>query len=103
MLLDVILETHAWAAARPKYESQMTVQKLEQKMGDIVEVEKEQGTSSPAARPTIVSCSSSSSVSAYHTLWYASFGYWTFYTREPPKRIRDAYEDRFGCIDWVLT
>ncbi|KAF5371688.1 hypothetical protein D9758_003391 [Tetrapyrgos nigripes] len=61
MLLDVLLETHAWAAARPKYESQITVQKLEQKIGDVIELEKDQGMS-PTPRPTLVSRSSSSSI-----------------------------------------
>ncbi|KAK7462978.1 hypothetical protein VKT23_007559 [Stygiomarasmius scandens] len=64
LLLDAILETHAWAASRPKYESQMTVQKLEQKIGDVIEVEKEQGMLSPTARPTLVPRPSSSSVLA---------------------------------------
>ncbi|KAF5371691.1 hypothetical protein D9758_003395 [Tetrapyrgos nigripes] len=59
MLLDVLLETHAWAAARPKYGSQITVQKLEQKIGDVIEVEKDQGMS-PTLRPTLVSRSCSS-------------------------------------------
>ncbi|KIK68568.1 hypothetical protein GYMLUDRAFT_114669, partial [Collybiopsis luxurians FD-317 M1] len=45
MLLDVILETHAWASARPKFESQLAVQKLENKISDVIEVEKTQGMS----------------------------------------------------------
>ncbi|KAF9078784.1 hypothetical protein BDP27DRAFT_1153118, partial [Rhodocollybia butyracea] len=45
LLLDAIIETHAWAAARPKFESQLAVQKLEQKISDVIEVEKTQGTS----------------------------------------------------------
>ncbi|KAI3605333.1 hypothetical protein WG66_013048 [Moniliophthora roreri] len=44
MLLELILETHAWSSARPKHESQMEVQKLEQRIMDVVEIEKEQGT-----------------------------------------------------------
>lgn len=43
MLLDVILETHAWAAARPKHERQSEVQKLENKISEVMETEKEQG------------------------------------------------------------
>ncbi|KAF9027725.1 hypothetical protein BDZ89DRAFT_921362, partial [Hymenopellis radicata] len=43
MLLDVMLETHAWAAARPKHESQVAVQKFEKKISEVMEVEKEQG------------------------------------------------------------
>ncbi|KAF8916459.1 hypothetical protein CPB85DRAFT_1289784 [Mucidula mucida] len=42
MLLDVMLETHAWAAARPKHESQTAVQKYEKKISEVMEVEKEQ-------------------------------------------------------------
>ncbi|PBK81141.1 hypothetical protein ARMGADRAFT_1020487 [Armillaria gallica] len=42
MLLDVVLETHAWASARPKHESQVAVQKFEKKISQVMEVEKEQ-------------------------------------------------------------
>ncbi|KAK0203620.1 hypothetical protein DFS33DRAFT_1383872 [Desarmillaria ectypa] len=45
MLLDVVLETHAWASARPKHESQVAVQKFEKKISQVMEVEKEQGMS----------------------------------------------------------
>ncbi|KAK0192747.1 hypothetical protein F5146DRAFT_517585 [Armillaria mellea] len=45
MLLDVALETHAWASARPKHESQIAVQKFEKKISQVMEIEKEQGTS----------------------------------------------------------
>ncbi|KAJ3788495.1 hypothetical protein GGU10DRAFT_286195 [Lentinula aff. detonsa] len=43
LLLDAILETHAWAAARPKFESHLTVQRLENKISDVMEVESTQG------------------------------------------------------------
>ncbi|KAL1742559.1 hypothetical protein HDZ31DRAFT_65868 [Schizophyllum fasciatum] len=43
-LLDLLLETHAWAAARPKHESARAVGKYEKKIADILDVEKEQGT-----------------------------------------------------------
>ncbi|KAF9269662.1 hypothetical protein L218DRAFT_850171 [Marasmius fiardii PR-910] len=43
MILDIVLETHAWSLARPKYESQIAILKLEQKVSDVVEIEKEQG------------------------------------------------------------
>ena len=43
MLLDVMLETHAWAAARPKHESQIAVQKFEKKISEVMDVEKQQG------------------------------------------------------------
>ncbi|KAJ3797128.1 hypothetical protein GGU11DRAFT_816671 [Lentinula aff. detonsa] len=45
LLLDAILETHAWAAARPKFESHLTVQRLENKISDVMEVESTQGMS----------------------------------------------------------
>lgn len=43
MLLEVILETHAWAAARPKHEHQSEVHKLENQISEVMEREKEQG------------------------------------------------------------
>ncbi|KAI5887073.1 uncharacterized protein SCHCODRAFT_01193026 [Schizophyllum commune H4-8] len=49
LMVDLIMETHAWAAARPKLESANAVGKYEKKIADIMEVEKEQGTSSPAS------------------------------------------------------
>ncbi|GAW06846.1 hypothetical protein LENED_008798 [Lentinula edodes] len=42
LLLDAMLETHAWAAARPKFESQLAVQKLENKISEVIEVENRQ-------------------------------------------------------------
>ncbi|KAK0445230.1 hypothetical protein EV421DRAFT_347733 [Armillaria borealis] len=45
MLLDVVLEAHAWASSRPKHASQITVSKFEKKISQVTEVEKEQGTS----------------------------------------------------------
>ncbi len=56
MLLDVVLETHAWASARPKYESQVAVQKFEKKISQVMEVEKEQGASpfSLSSLPSVV-------------------------------------------------
>ena len=44
-MLDLIMETYAWAAARPKHESANAVVNYEKKIADIMEVEKEQGTS----------------------------------------------------------
>ncbi|KAL1695780.1 hypothetical protein GGG16DRAFT_44772 [Schizophyllum commune] len=49
LMLDLIMETHAWAAARPKHESANAVGNYEKKIADIMEVEKEQGTSSNAS------------------------------------------------------
>ncbi|KAK0232302.1 hypothetical protein EDD85DRAFT_847311 [Armillaria nabsnona] len=42
MLLDVVLETHAWASFHPKHESGLAVPKLEKKISQVMEVEKEQ-------------------------------------------------------------
>ena len=49
LMLDLIMETHAWAAARPKHESANAVGNYEKKIADIMEVEKEQGTSPNAS------------------------------------------------------
>ena len=56
MLLDVVLETHAWASARPKHESQVAAQKFEKKISQVMEVEKEQGTSpfSLSSLPSVI-------------------------------------------------
>ncbi|KAK0237980.1 hypothetical protein EDD85DRAFT_952154 [Armillaria nabsnona] len=56
MLLDVVLETHAWASARPKHESQVAVQKFEKKISQVMEVEKEQGASpfSLSSLPSVI-------------------------------------------------
>ncbi|KAF9010174.1 hypothetical protein BDQ17DRAFT_1347688 [Cyathus striatus] len=52
MLLDLILETHAWSAARPKHESQAAVQRFEAKISAVIDVENEQGTfASPLPLP----------------------------------------------------
>ncbi|KAJ4488677.1 hypothetical protein C8R41DRAFT_742671, partial [Lentinula lateritia] len=50
LLLDAMLETHAWAAARPKFESQLAVQKLENKISEVIEVENRQGMSQSSSR-----------------------------------------------------
>ncbi len=44
------------ASARPKYESQVAVQKFEKKISQVMEVEKEQGTSpfSPTSLPSVI-------------------------------------------------
>ncbi|KIY47418.1 hypothetical protein FISHEDRAFT_30171, partial [Fistulina hepatica ATCC 64428] len=46
-LLDIILEAHAWSAARPKHESQVAVARYEKKIAEVMEAEKQQGTSMP--------------------------------------------------------
>ncbi|KAJ4490200.1 hypothetical protein J3R30DRAFT_3693771 [Lentinula aciculospora] len=50
LLLDAMLETHAWAAARPKFESQLAVQKLENKISDVIDVESTQGMFQSSSR-----------------------------------------------------
>ncbi|KAG6828095.1 hypothetical protein H0H92_009250 [Tricholoma furcatifolium] len=42
-LLDAILETHAWAASRPKHESSFAAQSIEKRIVSVMEAEKEQG------------------------------------------------------------
>ncbi len=54
MLLDVVLETHAWASSRPKHESKVGVPKVEKKISQVTEVEKEQGMS-PLALSSLLS------------------------------------------------
>jgi len=48
MLLGVIIETHAWASARPRHQTAMDGQKLEEQISHIIAIEREQGMSSPA-------------------------------------------------------
>lgn len=43
MLLNAILETHAWASTRPKHESSLAALNIEQKIVSVMETEKEQG------------------------------------------------------------
>ncbi|RDB30121.1 hypothetical protein Hypma_014090 [Hypsizygus marmoreus] len=43
MLLDALIETHAWASARPKHESTLAAQSVEEKIVSVIEAEKEQG------------------------------------------------------------
>ncbi|KAF8884904.1 hypothetical protein CPB84DRAFT_1655101, partial [Gymnopilus junonius] len=57
-LLKAILETHAWAASRPKHESAVEGQKLEERIAHVMDTEREQGMCSP--RPTSQSSFSSS-------------------------------------------
>ncbi|KAG6860296.1 hypothetical protein C0995_013032 [Termitomyces sp. Mi166 len=53
MLLDAILEMHAWAAARPKHESSLAAQNIEKKIVSVMNTEKEQGMS--LSRPRLSS------------------------------------------------
>uniref|UniRef100_A0A8H7XV87 Uncharacterized protein n=1 Tax=Psilocybe cubensis TaxID=181762 RepID=A0A8H7XV87_PSICU len=59
MLLNAILETHAWASARPKHEAAMESQNLEDQISNIMSTEREQGMCSPT--PSISSSFSMSS------------------------------------------
>ncbi|KAI0720670.1 hypothetical protein C8T65DRAFT_567094 [Cerioporus squamosus] len=61
MLLELIIDFHAWSAARPLSESDKTADVLEKEVKSLVEAEKEQGTSStslsmstPSVSPSLV-------------------------------------------------
>ena len=58
LLLDALIETHAWATARPKHEDIVTAERFEQKISGIMDMEKEQGMLLP------LPSSSSSSLSS---------------------------------------
>jgi len=49
MLLDVIIQAHAWSSARSKQESTLAAQNIEQKIVTVIEKEKEQGRFPPAS------------------------------------------------------
>lgn len=53
MLLELILDFHAWSAARPMHESDRTADTLEKEVQTIREAEKEQGRS-PTSPPACV-------------------------------------------------
>ncbi|OCH86503.1 hypothetical protein OBBRIDRAFT_797125 [Obba rivulosa] len=42
MILELMLEFHAWSTARPSYESDRTADSLEQEVKAVIEMEKEQ-------------------------------------------------------------
>lgn len=46
MLLDIIIEFHAWAAGRPVYEHENTTALLEKGINSIISREKDQGKKS---------------------------------------------------------
>ncbi|EPS97925.1 hypothetical protein FOMPIDRAFT_1127585 [Fomitopsis schrenkii] len=50
MLLELMLEFHAWSTARPAQESDSTADALEKEVKIVMELEKEQGTSSLIGR-----------------------------------------------------
>ncbi|KAF9568685.1 hypothetical protein CPC08DRAFT_678984 [Agrocybe pediades] len=58
MLLNVLLETHAWARARPKHEATREGRLLEDQIGQIMETEREQGMCSSSPTPSSSSASS---------------------------------------------
>ncbi|KIY67863.1 hypothetical protein CYLTODRAFT_490266 [Cylindrobasidium torrendii FP15055 ss-10] len=47
MLLEATLETHAWAATRPRFETESTLKSLEERITVVIETETEQGTLRP--------------------------------------------------------
>ena len=51
MLLELMLEVHAWSTARPAHESDATADTLEKEVKVVIGLEKEQGTSSFIGRP----------------------------------------------------
>lgn len=46
MLLELIIDFHAWSAARPTFASDKTADALEKEIKSLLEIEKEQGRSS---------------------------------------------------------
>ena len=52
-LLDVVLETHAWASVCPAREHEKTAELLEKEINFIIETEKAQGRSSPPPRSCV--------------------------------------------------
>ncbi len=46
MLLELVIDFHAWSAARPVFESDKTADVLEKEVKSLVDTEKEQGMSS---------------------------------------------------------
>ncbi|RPD61248.1 hypothetical protein L227DRAFT_610295 [Lentinus tigrinus ALCF2SS1-6] len=59
MLLELIIEFHAWSAARPTFESERTADALEKEVKALVEAEKEQGRSSASLSTSTSSASQS--------------------------------------------
>jgi hypothetical protein len=52
-LLDLVLEFHAWAAAKPAREHEKTTELLEKEVNSIIEKEKEQGRCSLPPRSCV--------------------------------------------------
>ncbi|EKM58114.1 uncharacterized protein PHACADRAFT_89911, partial [Phanerochaete carnosa HHB-10118-sp] len=51
MLIELMLEFHAWSTARPVYASETTAEALEKEIHDIIETENEQGRSTVSLPP----------------------------------------------------
>lgn len=51
MLIELMLEFHAWSTARPAHESESTAQALEKEIMEVVAIENEQGRSSVPLPP----------------------------------------------------
>ena len=66
MLLDVILQTHAWATAPSKCKYDLECKKLEDQNSRILNTEQEQGMCSPTPLSSTSALSLSSSVSKFH-------------------------------------
>ena len=52
MLLEVIVDFHAWSAARPAHESDKTADQLETGVRILMEIEQEQGKYPPPSHPS---------------------------------------------------
>lgn len=54
MLIELVLEFHAWSTSRPTQESDATADRLEKEINVVMELEKEQGRSSNPLHVTLV-------------------------------------------------
>ncbi|KAM5533985.1 hypothetical protein V8D89_012305 [Ganoderma adspersum] len=52
MLLELIIDFHAWSAARPAHEGEKMADLLEKEVKTLRDAEKEQGTSAPSPSPS---------------------------------------------------
>lgn len=117
MLLDLIIETHAWASARPKHESTLAAHKIEQKIVSVIEAEKQQGMLPlyfPYLHFSVVGRQSPSASSLhpqsvlrrhrYDPLTFHSMSLYTITHREDPRtaeRVRNSDEDSSGRAYWA--
>ena len=49
MVIELMLEFHAWSTSRPMLESDVTADRMEKEVNDIMGIEKEQGRSPPSS------------------------------------------------------